>query len=579
MQTTADRQLDLRFRGQLSPEIAGIFNQIAYIHRADFNELVSEASRPFKESLDWWVEGPASRNTYSSPFFHYYCSLYLIKHLIDERLFNFNIVLVDTPELKKIVEDLLRDNGVSECSANSDSLFKVWGRTLIKRYLVTSYLFYKKIIQHLIAALTRKNELKPAGKSIVLIDTFILPEYTDNDRWYGGLWEYLSDEIKAETYFSATIVVTPIKRFFTVYQQLRKNKRNFIIKEDFLKWEDLLYAFRHRSRLKKMSVNPLRVMGYDMAPVVQRELLNNRDVATVIESILTFRFIGRLRQKQIRLRLAIDWFEGQAIDKAWNMALKIYYPKVKRIGYRPASCIPFYLCTYPIESERDAGVIPDAITVQGRGAIDAVREFMPGLDILLVPSLRSGHVWEHKKAVSKNGCFVVLVALPISIDVSGRIVNCLNDVLDSLSEINHKTKFIIKLHPANSMDEFEKDIKHSISDKLEFTNEKSFPRLLEMANLLITEASSTCLEALGCGVPVIMMENEEGLTYDPVPDSIPEKMIRKTRNSRQLTEALEYFMNLSREERDEQIIYGETIRANFFEPATRDGINRLMNLA
>ena len=60
------------------------------------------------------------------------------------------------------------------------------------------------------------------------------------------------------------------------------------------------------------------------------------------------------------------------------------------------------------------------------------------------------------------------------------------------------------------------------------------PFLPESASLLTTEVSSTCLEALACGIPVIMIENENGLTYDPVPKNIHGEMVRKTRSLIQL---------------------------------------------
>ena len=62
-------------------------------------------------------------------------------------------------------------------------------------------------------------------------------------------------------------------------------------------------------------------------------------------------------------------------------------------------------------------------------------------------------------------------------------------------------------------------------------------------NILITEASSTCLEAIACGISVIMMENEEGLTFDSIPRRVSEKLYRKVRTQDHLIQALKYFDN------------------------------------
>ena len=85
--------LDIRFNGKLNPDLSLLFNKISYEKREEFNKLVASISRPNINNLDWWVQGPASRNTYSSPLFHYYCILFLLNHLIKEKNFSFEAII------------------------------------------------------------------------------------------------------------------------------------------------------------------------------------------------------------------------------------------------------------------------------------------------------------------------------------------------------------------------------------------------------------------------------------------------------------------------------------------------------
>ena len=64
----------------------------------------------------------------------------------------------------------------------------------------------------------------------------------------------------------------------------------------------------------------------------------------------------------------------------------LYFPQIKTIGYRPTESFPFYLCTFPILIEKEAQIIPDVIAIQGRGTEITVKEFMPSLDTILIPS-------------------------------------------------------------------------------------------------------------------------------------------------------------------------------------------------
>jgi glycosyltransferase involved in cell wall biosynthesis len=111
-----------------------------------------------------------------------------------------------------------------------------------------------------------------------------------------------------------------------------------------------------------------------------------------------------------------------------------------------------------------------------------------------------------------------------------------------------------------------------------FTNEPSFPKLIADADVLVSEASSVCLEALACGVPVIVMENDAGLTYDPMPNAIPGELYRRVRSGEQLSEAVLHYADLSTDARERQRALGLEIRAGYFERLTHEGINRFMHV-
>ena len=71
----------------------------------------------------------------------------------------------------------------------------------------------------------------------------------------------------------------------------------------------------------------------NLSGLAQEDLRHNRDIYSLTESLLTYRFIYKLSEFNIKIRLAIDWFEGHSLDKLWNLAIKEFYPNVKRIGY------------------------------------------------------------------------------------------------------------------------------------------------------------------------------------------------------------------------------------------------------
>ena len=78
-------EVNLSVNARLSPKIALLYNEIALEVRQEFTNFIDELSQPHKENLDWWVAGPASRNTLASPLFHYYCSIKLLERLLQKQ--------------------------------------------------------------------------------------------------------------------------------------------------------------------------------------------------------------------------------------------------------------------------------------------------------------------------------------------------------------------------------------------------------------------------------------------------------------------------------------------------------------
>jgi len=568
------KSLDLSFNGKLESRVNSLFNTISYNKRSDFNEFVSNISINHINSLDWWVQGPASRNTYASPLFHYYCCLHLLRHLIDKGRFEFEDITIDSVIMRDIIKTLLTDSNIEGCSVSSGLKIQQRIKIKVKKKLLIYVLFIRKLYQFFVARITNINNRQSIpSRPLVLIDTFVMPDYIEDDRWYGTLWTNLTKKQQEETYFVPTFVLTPIVRMHSTYAKVRSNIRNYILKEDYLKFSDLLYAFGHKKRILQLDIGPVNVMGYEFSGLVKEELDNNSDLLTVIESILIYRFIKRLKLASINIKLSIDWFEGQVIDKAWNMGFKSFFPGVKTLGYRATEGFTFYLCSYPIPIEKKAGVIPDIIAVQGKGMLNTVNEFMPGLDTIVIPSFKSSYVWDFKRKEAKNNQKIILISLPISIKSSKIIIEKLVKAFNSNLFNNSKITFLFKSHPAQELKKLKSDLV-DFSNYISFTKEKSFVKLLESTSLLITEASSTCLEAMACGVPVIMMENQEGLIFDSIPSTISEKIYRKVRTKNQLIQAIKYFIFLDINDVNQLELEGKKVRKNYFEPITKNGINR-----
>ena len=120
-------KLDLTFKGKLDSEIKVLSNKIVNQSRTPFTQIVSKLSEPMKGSINWWVEGPSSRNPITSPFFHYYCAFSLVDELIEQG-YTISEIVVDSFAFKKILKQY----------------FQLKRKPIIIKYKDNTLLFYFK---------------------------------------------------------------------------------------------------------------------------------------------------------------------------------------------------------------------------------------------------------------------------------------------------------------------------------------------------------------------------------------------------------------------------------------------------
>ena len=572
-------ELDLRFNKNIHSNFVELFDQISFSNRESFNDFIDSLSRSIIKDIDWWAQNPASRNTYTSPLFHNFCSIKFFIDLINKQENEIDAVLVDSQELKKIFEEILKRNNLVKIKIIYRPGKLLIRKRLAKKLFYFQYFICKRYIQNILIRVNDKfNKDTIRSNSITIIDTFLSPDFIHEDRWYGNFWDNIQEHLKRDIFFVPTVIDTPLSKIVKLCKNSRFNGRNIIFKDHFLRLDDFIFAYKHKHRVKRIDLEQILINDLDLSGLVWEDIDNNRDIQTLFESLLTYRFISKLKKHGVQLRLAIDWFEGHSIDKLWNLSIKNNFPNVKRIGYETYRSFPYYLSTFPIQIERDAQTIPDVFAVQGRNCVECVREFLPNQEVIVIPAFKYNHVL-NQNFDSKKRKKIVLVAFPISIDSTVRILKILIEAYNKDSRLNNSNvEFILKRHPKNSSDQILSEIDIDLPRQFSFTEEKSFPKLLGDSTVLVTEASSTCLEAIAYGISVIVIENPSGLTYDPIPKGTDEKLYRKVRTRESLSNSLFDFLNFNKKSEHEQRELGLEFKSNFFEPLTKEGIYRFLDI-
>ena len=170
----------------------------------------------------------------------------------------------------------------------------------------------------------------------------------------------------------------------------------------------------------------------------------------------------------------------------------------------------------------------------------------------------------------------MLIALSINGDESSNVMEKIINVRNSEKK---GYEFFIKSHPLLNISD--------ISDQ--YNNENWPESFIEVEGLLFaymdkidllisSGVSSVGLEAISLGNPVIILETLLGISHQPIPESIPKELWPICRTSDDITEALNLFNNRTKEELHRQIEISSPIKNNYFEPITKKGIYKFLEL-
>jgi hypothetical protein len=567
-------KLDFCFHGKLEPQCVPFYNQIVSRIEKPFINLIDSLSRQHAKSVDWWVSSPASRNTFASPLFHYCCCIALLQELIRGKE-HFTEIITDSKVFKRIIEDYLAKQRVNAGVTWVRLPAKQRLKELVRPIYTIFGLPLKQLLLFFAAKLTRSLRKPLPAEQLTLIDTFVMLGYIEKDRYYPGLLEALSEEEKQHVWFVPHLYGFRPWHYLSVLKRLRKAERNFISKDDFLKFRDYWSLWKHLFRVRKLQIKPTFFRGVDISSLVREELTGYRGVSSSYIPLLNYCFAKRLKKAGVKLRLVIDWFENQNIDRGWNAGFRRFFPDTETIGYQGFIVSAHYLCMYPTEIEKDSRVIPHKVAIIGSGLAQSARRFCSELDVCIAPAFRFQHVWQKRKYFPAVDGHTVLVALPIMINEAVHILKLLAHAANEMAD---NTRFWIKPHPTASKSQIQTAFGTGWPDSFEFVG-GDFNDCVEKSNLLISSASSACMETLAKGIPVIVVGNNSGLTHNPIPKTITDDIWRLCYSSGDITKAIQFYKSRSQEKIKEHEEAGRRIREEYFEPITRDGVREFLGLS
>lgn len=382
----------------------------------------------------------------------------------------------------------------------------------------------------------RKNRLE------TIIDVNGLVDKTNqdnsfNENYFTGIYEVFE---KYNKQYAILLRPYPVgknpfklKKFFTI---INKDKRDFVFEYEFLKLFDFVKL------LFMIIVYPFRVLN-----LIQEEkneidkIFNN----SLIEDIKYFNFtsltryiLGEHLSKMVSVKNIYSWCEFQVIERSFNYAIKKNCNHIKLIGLQVYINYETFFNTYVDDIDFNMLSSPDKIIVNGKYYIRDLKKIIYETGV----SLRYKSLFNFKGIIREK-----------SILLLGSYI--ISDTKYLLNSVKKFDDVVFKNHPAINIKRL-----GNLPQNIKVSNEDVY-KLFEDTKLVITTASGTAVEAVSCGVSVIIISSQDNLTANPLIkigqgkiwdiafsvneiDSIYKKLIYyKTHNPAEILEIANWYKN------------------------------------
>lgn len=430
-------------------------------------------------------------------------------------------------------------------------------KNTLKFYIKNLYLFFSYIIAFILCKMylnkSRKNELR------MLIDIFGLVSKVNQS----GTFEenYFSDLYKVFEKFEVeyTILLRPygvgknplkLAKFFKIINQ---DNRDFIFEYELLKFKDFIllfylilsYPFKTLRLLQKEKIFTDRIFNTSLLEDMQHFSFNS----------LTRYIFGKNLSKIKSIKKIYSWSEFQVIERSFNYAIRKNSSSIKLIACQFYLNYETYFNTYVDDVDNEMLSSPHEVLVNGEYYLlnkNQIR-YMNGV------SLRYKDLFTFTKPA--NGDNILLLGSYIESDTI--------HMLNSLESFDH---ILFKNHPAVDIDKFGK-----LNPNILPVNDNIYT-LFKNASMVIVTASGSSLEAVACGISVIIIASQDNFTANPLIDYGKGKIWDIAFTSDDVKKMYNNLIKYRNENTDEIQKISTWYKENFFIEPTEENIVKAFEL-
>ena len=411
----------------LPPSIKKIYSKNYLKYFKEFNNWINKISNDNTNNINWWLSRPASRDERISNLYKNICLLYSLPEL--DKL-NIKIKLIcDSNEIKKIIVKKNFKN-INVVSRQKNIVYRI-------------FIFSREILILIHSVLLNKiffNFNLKRNERLNLVDFFNFTKTNNIKKLFGN---YIENS-NLNFYFVPTFLSFSPKNILSY-----KNKKNLLLKENFLSLYDLIFIIKNLF-FKKIKINRFFLKN-NFSNLIKEEFKIDNNFRSILIGYVNYIFFKKLKTKKINLENIFSWHENQVVDKGWSLGVNNYYPTSKFFGYQGATLHPQFFNLSQTSSEVYSGVAPKNIFLIGKKYLKNRTKFFKKIKIMYT----SSHRFNFKKNIPQKKYILFLLSGIREID------DLLVDIFKKI-KINKYKNLKIKFHPILESSQFKENFKNEI---------------------------------------------------------------------------------------------------------------------
>ena len=276
----------------------------------------------------------------------------------------------------------------------------------------------------------------------------------------------------------------------------------------------------------------------------------------------------------IRPKWVLDWFENQPFDQANMHGFHLAQPGSRVIGLRLYAQYSSNLMSFQVTNrEVNDCLAPSTQWACGKAWLPTATAYDTRATYEVVPALRYAYLYEMEARKTEGSeCLVLLThALPESLRILGAVANVAPIIGFAFSRIQ------IKPHPVLDAKRCKRTArKHYANlsdDKFAHWVETPMADLLGSARIVISAGTSSAVEAVSLGIPVIIIGASVGIEMCAL-EFVDQRMWRIAYNEGELIRAIEEWTPFHPLLREIRVSIGEATKLQCFEPKTEASMER-----